>query len=378
VAEFGVRDNIQGVDACAQVLADKNTFRATEYPAKLQEKGALEGHYSTLQTKLRLSGRPGYVPSEGRLISDVQAAWASVGTADVEHQDFVVSELNRNRLADNKAESFGNKADAHEAWTAGKDAEMAADDYTATNLAGVVALKKKHEAFQSDLAAHELRVHTIAHLAGELDALNYVHSDPVQDRYAAIYESWQQLVTLSQERQANLDAAEATQQRLDELCLQYGKEAPPFVNFLDVTKEQLTESYIADTPADVTEMRTALDALAAEMPAHREEYDSLADLQQQIGSSANPYSPHAFDALAADWAALEALVGTRTAQLEAESAKQAGREDLRVAFAEQVGSRVGRTQRDTRTHTRMRAAFAHTRTARAHTNACVRHWLTHI
>lgn len=338
VAEFGARDPLQGVDTCSTVLSEKNAFRSTEYPAKLAEKGALEGHYSTLQTKLRLSGRPGYQPSEGKLISDIQAAWASVSTADVEHQDFVVAELNRNRLADQKAESFTHKADAHEAWTAGKDTEMAADDYSSCNLAGVVALKKKHEAFQSDLAAHELRVHTIANLANELDGLNYVHSDPVQDRYAAIYENWQQLVTLSQERQAALDAAEEAQQRLDGLCLQYGKEAPPFSNFLDVTKEKLTETYIADTPSDVAELRAALEEVAAEMPAHKEEFDSLNDIQQQIGDNVNPYSPHIFATLSAQWDELQTLVAKRGEQLDAEAATQDGREGLRVSFAEQANA----------------------------------------
>ena len=35
-------------------------FRAEEYPSKLQEKAVLEAHYSSLQTKLRLSGRAAY------------------------------------------------------------------------------------------------------------------------------------------------------------------------------------------------------------------------------------------------------------------------------------------------------------------------------
>lgn len=338
VEEFGSREPIQGVDTCSSALNDNNTFRATEYPTKLAEKGALEGHYSTLQTKLRLSGRPGYQPSEGKLISDIQAAWASVGNADVEHQGFLVAELNRNRLADNKALSFNNKADAHEAWTAGKDTEMATDDYSAANLAGVVALKKKHEAFQSDLAAHELRVHSIASLANELDGLNYVHTDPVQDRYATIYENWQALVSLSQERQAALDAAEAAAERLDGLCLQYGKEAPPFSNVLDVTKERLTDTYIADTPADVGEIRASLAEVAAEMPSHKEEFDSLADIQQQIGSNVNPYSPHVFDTLSAKWQELQTLVVSRGEQLDAEAANQDGRETLRVSFAEQANA----------------------------------------
>ena len=333
VAEFGTRDPVQGVDTCQQMLEQKSVFRSTEYPTKLQEKGELEAHYSTLQTKLRLSGRPGYVPSEGRLISDIQAAWGSVTAADAEHQDFIVAELNRNRLAESKAESFGRKADAHEAWTGGKDAEMSTDDYSSANLAGVIALKKKHEAFQSDLAAHELRVHAIGTLANELDGLAYHGADSVNDRYAAIYENWQSLVTLSEERQAALDAAEAEQQRLDALCVQYGKEAPPFSNFLDIAAEQLTEPYIADTEADAAALREGFDSIVADLPAHETEFDSIKSLQEQIGGTTNPYSPHLFDELASKWTSLQTLITERQTQLEAETETQAAREQLRVAFA---------------------------------------------
>ena len=39
-----------------------------------------------------------------------------------------------------------------------------------------------------------------------------------------IYQSWENLATLSQNRDAALDQAEATQQRIDELCIQFAKK----------------------------------------------------------------------------------------------------------------------------------------------------------
>ena len=71
-----------------------------------------------------------------------------------------------------------------QAWTSGKDAQLQADDYSGANLATVSALLKKHQAFQSDLTAHEQRVHEIGTLANELDDLKYVNADAVNDRYA--------------------------------------------------------------------------------------------------------------------------------------------------------------------------------------------------
>ena len=43
--------------------------RLTVKPPKTEEKGKLITDYNTLQTKLRLSNRPAFLPSEGKLIN---------------------------------------------------------------------------------------------------------------------------------------------------------------------------------------------------------------------------------------------------------------------------------------------------------------------
>lgn len=50
---------------------------------------------SKLQTKLRLSGRPAYVPSEGKLISDVSAAWSGLESAEATSKEWTLAELRR-------------------------------------------------------------------------------------------------------------------------------------------------------------------------------------------------------------------------------------------------------------------------------------------
>ena len=84
--------------------------------------------------------------------------------------------------------------------------------------------RTQHEAFQSDLAAHEARVHEIGTLANELDELAYVNSEAVNQRYAAIFDTWQSLVALTQDRQAKLEQREQEMQRLDEIRLEYAKQ----------------------------------------------------------------------------------------------------------------------------------------------------------
>lgn len=45
-----------------------SNYRRREKPPRIEEKGRLETLFNTLQTKLRLSNRPSFMPKEGHLI----------------------------------------------------------------------------------------------------------------------------------------------------------------------------------------------------------------------------------------------------------------------------------------------------------------------
>merc|ERR1719317_133582 len=59
------------------------------------------------------------------------------------------------------------------AWTSGKEEMLSSQDYKNCKIFELKAMKKKHEAFESDLAAHQDRVEQIAAIAQELNALDY-------------------------------------------------------------------------------------------------------------------------------------------------------------------------------------------------------------
>ena len=52
-----------------QKLEDFRDYRSTQKPPKMEEKARLETTFNSLQTRLRLSNRPAYLPSDGKLIS---------------------------------------------------------------------------------------------------------------------------------------------------------------------------------------------------------------------------------------------------------------------------------------------------------------------
>ena len=336
IAWLADRPAIHDVQTCTDKIETINKFRSEELPTKLEERAVLEEHYSTLQTKLRLSGRPPFVASESKEISDVVAAWERLEAADSEHLRWVLDELKRVRQAEAKAALFTSKADAHEAWTSGKDAQLQADDYSGANLATVSALLKKHQAFQSDLTAHEQRVHEIGTLANELDDLKYVNADAVNDRYAAIYENWQTLVQLTQDRHQKLTEAEASARHLDGLFLEFAQQAPPFSNFIELAKEKLTEPYVVETEEETETLRSDYNKFTESVPEFQTAFEALTELNKDMsehGSTENPYSPHSFDALAEGWQQVQELVAQRATELSAEADKQASREALRTKWA---------------------------------------------
>lgn len=50
-------------------LNDFRDYKGKEKPPKVDDKSRLENLFNTLQTKLRLSNRPVYMPAEGKMIS---------------------------------------------------------------------------------------------------------------------------------------------------------------------------------------------------------------------------------------------------------------------------------------------------------------------
>lgn len=54
-------------------LEDFRDYRRQHKPPKVQEKCQLEINFNTLQTKLRISNRPAFMPSEGKMVSVSQS-----------------------------------------------------------------------------------------------------------------------------------------------------------------------------------------------------------------------------------------------------------------------------------------------------------------
>merc|ERR1712136_227703 len=202
-------------------LDDFRDYRRKQKPPKTDDKGALEAAYNTLQTKLRLSNRPAFMPSDGKLVQDIANAWMGLEGAEKGYEEWLLSEMRRLERLDHLAKKFYHKAGIHEGWTAGKEAMLNAEDYKSTSLQELKALMKKHEAFESDLAAHQDRVEQIAAIAQELNDLDYHDASAINDRCKKICDEWDRVKELVPARDSSLQNELSKQQNHDRLRSQF-------------------------------------------------------------------------------------------------------------------------------------------------------------
>ncbi|KAG9336747.1 hypothetical protein JZ751_003095 [Albula glossodonta] len=239
------------MQAMQQKLEDFRDYRRLHKPPKVQEKCQLEINFNTLQTKLRLSNRPAFMPSEGKMVSDISNAWGSLEGAEKGYEEWLLNEIRRLERLDHLAEKFRQKAAIHEAWTEGKEEMLQKKDYETASLSEIKALLKKHEAFESDLAAHQDRVEQIAAIAQELNELDYYDSPSVNARCQRICDQWDTLGALTQKRSEALQRTEKLLETIDQLYLEFAKRAAPFNNWMEGAMEDLQDTFIVHTIEEI-------------------------------------------------------------------------------------------------------------------------------
>jgi len=329
---------------CQKKLEEFRNYRRMEKPPRLEQKATLETSFNTLQTKLRLSNRPAYMPTEGKMVSDIHGAWKGLEDAEKGFEEWLLSELMRLQRLEHLAAKFKHKCDIHEEWSGDKEVMLESSDFKHAKLNELKALKRKHEAFESDLAAHQDRVEQIAAIAQELNALDYKHVADVNARCAKICEQWDRLGALTTKRRSALEEAEKIMMSVDELHLEFAKRAAPFNNWMDGAREDLADMFIVHQLEEIQGLIEAHNQFKNTLGAADAEFGSIEGLVQQVQGIAtkfglgrdaieNPYTNLTITSISNKWTEVKQLVPQRDQVLQAELVKQQNNERLRQAFA---------------------------------------------
>ncbi|XP_070786050.1 alpha-actinin-3b isoform X1 [Enoplosus armatus] len=336
----------QTMRAMQQKLEDFRDYRRIHKPPRVQEKCQLEINFNTLQTKLRLSNRPAFMPSEGKMVSDIANAWKGLEQVEKGYEEWLLTEIRRLERLDHLAEKFKQKCAMHESWTGGKEDLLSQKDYESASLMEIRALMRKHEAFESDLAAHQDRVEQIAAIAQELNELDYHDAATVNARCQGICDQWDNLGTLTQKRRDSLERVEKLWETIDQLYLEFAKRAAPFNNWMDGAMEDLQDMFIVHSIEEIQSLITAHDQFKATLPEADKErmatmgiHNEILKIAQTYGiklSGINPYTTLSPQDISTKWDTVKHFVPLRDQMLQEEVARQQANERLRRQFAAQA------------------------------------------
>uniref|UniRef100_A0A8C5BS45 Actinin, alpha 2b n=1 Tax=Gadus morhua TaxID=8049 RepID=A0A8C5BS45_GADMO len=302
-------------------LEDFRDYRRMHKPPKVQEKCQLEISFNTLQTKLRISNRPAFMPSEGKMVSDIASAWQGLEQAEKGYEEWLLTEIRRLERLDHLAEKFRQKATTHETWATGKEQILSEKDYETASLTEIRALLRRHEGFESDLAAHQDRVEQIAAIAQELKYLPNLY------RARHPYRTEKLLDTI------------------DQLFLEFAKRTAPFNNWMEGAMEDLQDMFIVHTIEEVQSLIAAHEQFKATLPEADGERQAIVGIQNEVqkisqsysikASDINPYCTITMEDLMNKWDKVK-LVPGRDGSLQEEMARQHANERLRRQFAAQA------------------------------------------
>ncbi|NXK43611.1 ACTN4 protein, partial [Piprites chloris] len=232
----------------------------------------------------------------------------------------------------------------------GKEVALRDRDYGSASLAQVRALLRKHEAFESDLAAHQDRVEQIAAIAQELNELDYYDSPSVNARCQRICDQWDLLGSLTHSRRDALEKTEKQLETIDELHLEYAKRAAPFNNWMESAMEDLQDMFIVHTIEEIQGLIAAHDQFKSTLPEADKEREAILGIQREAQRIAelhgiqlpagNPYTSVTPQLINSKWERVQQLVPKRDQALQEEQNRQNSNEHLRRQFGSQA-NRVG-------------------------------------
>lgn len=343
------RQSDNSLSVVQRKLDEYRSYRRQHKPPRVEQKAKLETNFNTLQTKLRLSNRPAYLPTEGKTVSDVFSEWQCLEDNENQLQEWLLSEVMRLERIEHLAIKFNHKASINESWTNGKEKMLMSQDFRNCRLNELKAEKKKHEAFESDLAAHQERVEQIAAIAQELNQLDYHDVDRVNERCQRICDQWDRLGHLTTERHRHLNETEKLLEEIDQLHLEFAKRAAPFNNWLSGACEDLVDMFIVHTIEEIEGLIDAHGQFKATLGEADKEFSSVVGLVRQVEtlslqlqcstarSIENPYTSLTDKNLTTKWNEVcQVLVPQRDQTLQQELTKQQNNEQIRRQFAEKA------------------------------------------
>eukprot|EP00127_Corallochytrium_limacisporum_P005691 Clim_evm70s210 gene=Clim_evmTU70s210 len=321
-----------------QLIASYREYKSQEKPPKSEQKAALENHYATLQTTLRLSGRSAYVPAEGLSIKAIDAAWNQLSGDDKATDEHLRKELLRLEELERLAARFNRKADTQGKWVEANNGQIE-NSSVGTGLFEVLGLIKQHDTFTAEVEAQDGRIDAMAQIKEQLAAGGYHNQDEVNAKFESSSNEWASIKDKVASRKTALAAAKATWEQIDDLWMSFAKQVTSFMSYADTTAEDLSEpvkTYNLDSAKEKqAEFASVKEQVAASGDLSK--FSEIASALAGLGATgSNPYTAIDESGVQARKSEIDALLSQREQDIEAEVQRQTDNDALCQDFAQKA------------------------------------------
>ena len=333
-------DTTNSVEDLQKLLDDIAEYRKNEKPPRSKEKGDLENTYANLQTNLRRSKRPPYVPPEGISPKDIDEKWKKLLEAERYAEKALRDELARQMRIENLAKRFYEKLAKIKQWEKAKKEYLEARPHIDTLTAAQTQLKLLDgygKLYNDSLG----RVDDLHKLGDKLIEMGYKDSDKIKEELAWTDGAWEDLKKDEAEKRKYLEDELAKQKEMEELRLSYAEKAKELSRWYKDNIESVgNESEFGNDLEEVRAYEAKIDesdaALKQESSDKLAEIDKIVERMNELGVKDNKYTMITPEDLKAQEAALlpPGAMEARRDAWKRELERQEIMEAKRIEFAE--------------------------------------------
>jgi len=301
---------------------------------KVDDKTKLENMFNTLQTKLRITKRPIYMPQDGKLVADIDKAWNELEHMEKDLQDFVLIQLPKLARLEYLEKALNHKCEVREAWNERQEKCLKGNETVGESLSNLLAARKRLDALELDVAQQN-RVEQLAPIAEELQALGYNKMDEVKGRIQRIADGLVKLKDLATEQGKKLVESIEKAERLEPLVRKFNEKCAIHQAWSAGQGEYLKENDNVWSLPDLLEAREHHEAFAKDLAMYEDRVKEMADIGRELNACGYDVNARVVD-VRGGWEKLRDRTAKRSKQLTDKIEKVERQEKVWLEYATKV------------------------------------------
>ncbi|CAD6228079.1 GSCOCG00006342001-RA-CDS [Cotesia congregata] len=356
------RQTDNSLAGCQKKLEEYRTYRRKHKPPRVEQKAKLETNFNTLQTKLRLSNRPAYMPTEGKMVSDINKSWKGLELAEKAFEEWLLSEMmqyhdsasvnsrcqricdqwdrlgtltQRRRQALDEAErilekidvlhlEFAKRAAPFNNWLDGTREDLV-DMFIVHTMEEIQGLMDAHAAFKATLGEADKEYNSIVGLVREVESIVKQFQIPggLENPYTTLTaldltKKWSDVRQLVPQRDGTLQAELRKQQNNELLRRQFAEKANAVGPWIERQLDAVTAIGLGlqGTLEDQLHRLKEYEQAVYQYKAHLEELEKIHQAVQEGMIFENRYTQYTMETLRVGWEQLLTSINRNINEVE--------------------------------------------------------------